>query len=25
VRFDISGLEHLPAHGPGVVAFNHRS
>ena len=25
VRFDISGLEHLPARGPGVVAFNHRS
>ena len=25
VRFDISGLEHLPGARAGVVAFNHRS
>ncbi len=24
-RFDISGVEHLPAHGPAIVVANHRS
>ena len=24
-RFDIGGLEHLPAHGPAIVVANHRS
>lgn len=24
-RFDIGGLDHLPAHGPVIVAANHRS
>jgi putative phosphoserine phosphatase/1-acylglycerol-3-phosphate O-acyltransferase len=24
-RFDISGVEHLPAIGPGIVVANHRS
>ncbi len=23
--FDISGLEHIPAEGPAIVVFNHRS
>ncbi len=24
-RFEFSGLEHVPAHGPAIVVFNHRS
>lgn len=24
-RFDIAGLEHIPASGPGIVVANHRS
>ncbi len=24
-RFDISGVEHIPAEGPGIVVGNHRS
>jgi putative phosphoserine phosphatase/1-acylglycerol-3-phosphate O-acyltransferase len=24
-RFDIQGVEHIPATGPAIVAFNHRS
>ena len=24
-RFEFSGLDHIPAHGPAIVVFNHRS
>jgi putative phosphoserine phosphatase / 1-acylglycerol-3-phosphate O-acyltransferase len=24
-RFDIAGVEHIPGHGPAIVASNHRS